>query len=52
LTKYRCDDGQLIESYEVWKFLPEMEAGAILSLPAGNGLELEESAVEVEGSRH
>jgi DNA recombination protein RmuC len=34
------------------EILPEMEAGAILSLPAGNGLELEDSAVEVEGSRH
>jgi DNA recombination protein RmuC len=34
------------------EILPEMETDAILSLPAGNSLELEESAVEVEGSRH
>ena len=33
------------------EILPEMEAGAILSLPGGNGLEPEDS-VDVESSRH
>jgi DNA recombination protein RmuC len=34
------------------EILPEMETDAILSLPAGGSLELEDSIVEVEGSRH
>jgi DNA recombination protein RmuC len=33
------------------EILPEMEAGAILSLPGGNGLEPEDS-VDAESSRH
>ena len=33
------------------EILPEMEAGAILSLPGGNGLEPED-VVDAESSRH
>ena len=36
---------------QITEILPEMEAGAILSLPGGNGLDAEDSA-EVESSEH
>jgi hypothetical protein len=48
--RYAQEDYRVV-LMQITEILPEMEAGAILSLPGGNGLDAEDSA-EVESSEH